>query len=102
MAPVSKIIATPLGNLGVRGNPKTSSTKGGLAGNVIRPSLTMKRRVAGTYSDAQREWLVAIRDHLSVNIEIRPEDMMDAPDFFARRRQGARCSARACRRGVMS
>jgi type I restriction enzyme R subunit len=24
---------------------------------------------------------MAIRDHLSVNIEIRPEDMMDAPEF---------------------
>ena len=27
---------------------------------------------------------MAIRDHLAVNIEIRPEDMMDAPEFSAR------------------
>ena len=28
--------------------------------------------------------MMAIRDHLSVNIEIRPEDMMDAPEFSGR------------------
>ena len=27
---------------------------------------------------------MAIRDHLAVNIEIRPEDMMDAPEFSGR------------------
>jgi type I restriction enzyme, R subunit len=27
---------------------------------------------------------MAIRDHLSVNIKIRPEDMMDAPEFPGR------------------
>ncbi len=27
---------------------------------------------------------MAIRDHLGVNIEIRPEDIMDAPDFSGR------------------
>ena len=27
---------------------------------------------------------MAIRDHLSVNIEIRPDDLMDAPDFSGR------------------
>lgn len=32
----------------------------------------------------QREWLMAIRDHLGVNIEIRPVDMMDAPEFSGR------------------
>jgi type I restriction enzyme, R subunit len=36
------------------------------------------------YSDEQRTWLMAIRDHLGVNIEIRPEDMMDAPEFSGR------------------
>jgi hypothetical protein len=30
---------------------------------------------------------MAIRDHLSVTIEFRPEDMMDAPEFSARRRR---------------
>jgi type I restriction enzyme, R subunit len=34
---------------------------------------------------------MAIRDHLSVNIEIRPEDMMDAPEFsWARRHRAGR------------
>jgi hypothetical protein len=51
--------------------------------------LGREEKAGRTYSDAQREWLVAIRGHLSVHIEIRPEDMMDAPDFFARRRRGA-------------
>ena len=35
-------------------------------------------------TEEQRNWLMAIRDHLSVNIEIRPEDMMDAPEFSGR------------------
>jgi len=36
------------------------------------------------YTGEQRSWLMAIRDHLGVNIEIRPEDMMDAPEFSGR------------------
>ena len=57
------------------------------------PSLTAGRfnlwlgreeKAGRTYSDEQRNWLTAIRDHLSVNIEIRPEDMMDAPEFSGR------------------
>jgi type I restriction enzyme R subunit len=27
---------------------------------------------------------MAVRDHLGVNIEIRPEDIMDAPEFSGR------------------
>jgi hypothetical protein len=36
------------------------------------------------YTDEQRNWLMAIRDHPRVNIEIRPEDLMDAPEFSGR------------------
>ena len=46
--------------------------------------LGREEKAGRSYSDAQREWLMAIRDHLAVNIEIRPEDMMDAPEFAAR------------------
>jgi type I restriction enzyme R subunit len=38
---------------------------------------------------------MAIRDHLSVNIEIRPEDMMDAPEFRSDARPVRRAAARA-------
>jgi hypothetical protein len=58
-----------------------------------------RRTLAGTCSDAQGEWLVAIGDQLSFDIEIRPEDMMDAPEFFCAAASSgrARCSARGCR-----
>ena len=46
--------------------------------------LGREEKAGRTYSDEQRSWLMAIRDHLGVNIEIRPEDMMDAPEFSAR------------------
>jgi EcoEI R protein C-terminal len=46
--------------------------------------LGREEKAGRTYSDAQRQWLMAIRDHLGVNIEIRPKDMMDAPEFSAR------------------
>jgi type I restriction enzyme R subunit len=46
--------------------------------------LGREEKAGRLYSDEQRAWLMAIRDHLSVNIEIRPEDMMDAPEFSAR------------------
>jgi type I restriction enzyme, R subunit len=46
--------------------------------------LGREEKAGRTYSDEQRNWLMAIRDHLSVNVEIRPEDMMDAPEFAAR------------------
>lgn len=46
--------------------------------------LGREEKAGRTYSDEQRSWLMAIRDHLSVNIEIRPEDMMEAPEFSAR------------------
>jgi type I restriction enzyme R subunit len=46
--------------------------------------LGREEKVGRIYSAEQRAWLMAIRDHLSVNIEIRPEDMMDAPEFSGR------------------
>lgn len=46
--------------------------------------LGREERAGRTYTDAQREWLLAIRDHLAVNIEIRPDDMMEAPEFASR------------------
>jgi len=38
---------------------------------------------ARTYTEAQRAWLFAIRDFIAVNVDITPEDLMDAPDFAA-------------------
>lgn len=46
--------------------------------------LGREEKAGRLYTDEQRGWLTAIRDHLAVNIEIRPEDMMDAPEFAAR------------------
>lgn len=46
--------------------------------------LGREEKAGRSYTEEQRQWLTAIRDHLSVNIEIRPEDMMDAPEFSAR------------------
>ncbi|WP_041798425.1 type I restriction-modification enzyme R subunit C-terminal domain-containing protein [Rhodopseudomonas palustris] len=46
--------------------------------------LGREEKAGRSYTDEQRAWLTAIRDHVGVNIEIRPEDMMDAPEFSAR------------------
>lgn len=46
--------------------------------------LGREEKAGRTYTDDQRAWLMAIRDHLAVNIEIRTEDMMDAPEFSSR------------------
>lgn len=43
-----------------------------------------EEKAGRSYTEEQKAWLMAIRDHLSVNLEIRLEDMMDAPDFSAR------------------
>jgi type I restriction enzyme R subunit len=45
--------------------------------------LGREERAGRTYSDAQRIWLYAIRDFIAVNVDITPEDLMDAPDFAA-------------------
>lgn len=46
--------------------------------------LGREEKAGRAYTDDQRAWLMAIRDHLAVNIEIRTEDMMDAPEFSSR------------------
>lgn len=46
--------------------------------------LGREEKAGRTYTDEQRSWLMAIRDHIGVNVEIRPEDMMDAPEFSGR------------------
>ena len=46
--------------------------------------LGREERAGRTYTEAQRAWLFAIRDFIAVNVDITPEDLMDAPDFAAR------------------
>ena len=46
--------------------------------------LGREEKAGRVYTDEQRAWLTAIRDHLAVNIEIRPEDLMEAPEFSGR------------------
>ena len=45
--------------------------------------LGREERAGRTYTEAQRVWLFAIRDFIAVNVDIAPEDLMDAPDFAA-------------------
>ena len=45
--------------------------------------LGREERAGRLYTEAQRAWLVAIRDFIAVNVDITPEDLMDAPDFAA-------------------
>ena len=45
--------------------------------------LGREERAGRTYTEAQRAWLFAIRDFIAVNVDITPEDLMDAPDFAA-------------------
>lgn len=46
--------------------------------------LGREEKAGRSYTEEQRGWLTAIRDHLAVNIEIRPEDLMEAPEFAGR------------------
>lgn len=46
--------------------------------------LGREEKAGRRYSDEQRQWLMAIRDHLAVNIEIRAEDLSEAPEFAGR------------------
>lgn len=46
--------------------------------------LGREEKAGRTYTPEQRAWLVAIRDHLAVNIEVTPSDLSDAPEFAAR------------------
>jgi hypothetical protein len=65
---------------------RVRASRGPSTGSAVCCNLRLGReeKAGRTYSDAQREWLMAIRDHLSVNIEIRPEDMTNAPEFSGR------------------
>jgi type I restriction enzyme, R subunit len=45
--------------------------------------LGREERAGRTYTEAQRTWLFTIRDFIAVNVDITPEDLMDAPDFAA-------------------
>jgi hypothetical protein len=46
--------------------------------------LGREEKAGRAYSDEQKAWLAAIRDHLAVNVEATMDDIMDAPDFGAR------------------
>jgi type I restriction enzyme R subunit len=46
--------------------------------------LGREEKAGRVYSDEQKAWLAAIRDHLAVNVETTMDDLMDAPDFGAR------------------
>ena len=65
---------------------RVRASRGPSTGSAVRFNLWLGReeKAGRTYSDVQREWLMAIRDYLSVNIEIRPEDMTNAPEFSGR------------------
>ena len=45
--------------------------------------LGREERAGRAYSEAQRAWLFAIRDFIAINVDISPEDLMEAPDFAA-------------------
>ena len=45
--------------------------------------LGREERAGRAYTEAQRAWLFEIRDFIAVNVDITPEDLMDAPDFAA-------------------
>jgi type I restriction enzyme R subunit len=45
--------------------------------------LGREEKAGRVYSEAQRAWLTAIRDYIAVNVDITPQDLMDAPDFAA-------------------
>jgi hypothetical protein len=45
--------------------------------------LLQQERAGRVYSEAQKTWLRAIRDHIAANAVIAPQDLMEAPDFAA-------------------
>jgi type I restriction enzyme R subunit len=45
--------------------------------------LGREERAGRTYTNAQRAWLLAIRDFIAINVDITPEDLMEAPDLAA-------------------
>jgi type I restriction enzyme R subunit len=46
--------------------------------------LGREEKAGRVYSEAQKAWLIAIRDYIAVNVDIAPRDLMEAPDFAAR------------------
>jgi hypothetical protein len=48
------------------------------------PATTCAQLLDAINREIVTNWLMAIRDHLSVNIEIRAGDLMYAPEFAAR------------------
>jgi type I restriction enzyme, R subunit len=54
--------------------------------------LGREERAGRVYSDAQKAWLIAIRDYIALNVDITPQDLMEAPDFAA---QGGLAKAHA-------
>lgn len=46
--------------------------------------LGREEKAGRSYSEAQRQWLGEIRDYIARNVDITPQDLMDAPDFAAR------------------
>ena len=46
--------------------------------------LGREERAGRLYSDEQKVWLAAIRDHLAVNVEATIDDLSDAPNLSAR------------------
>ena len=46
--------------------------------------LGREEKAGRTYSEAQKAWLLALRDFIAVNVDITPQDLMEAPDFTAR------------------
>jgi len=45
--------------------------------------LGREERAGRAYAEAQLTWLRAIRDFIALNVDITPQDLMDAPDFAA-------------------
>jgi type I restriction enzyme, R subunit len=54
--------------------------------------LGREEKAGRVYSEAQKAWLAAIRDYIAVNVDISPQDLMEAPDFAA---QGGLAKAHA-------
>jgi type I restriction enzyme, R subunit len=57
--------------------------------------LLHEERAGRLYTEAQKAWLRAIRDHIADNVAITPQDLMEARDFAAFAPQGGLSLARA-------
>jgi type I restriction enzyme R subunit len=43
--------------------------------------LGREEKAGRVYREAQKAWLMAIRDFIALNVDITPQDLMEAPDF---------------------